>query len=751
MAMIDFLRSRGIRAALRAHLLFVVFAGMLPMGLLAGWLLVQSWQGQQQEVRRGVQDAAVTLASAVRSELDGSVRKLEFLSRSPLISPRTMAGFYKTALEAVASSPEWESVALIRSDGLQVFNLASPFGAPLPPAGTLPYEQRVLREKQPGISDLLSGQGREAAMIQIGVPVLSDGEVRYILSATLSLARFGELLGRAAGSADGLVGIVDGERRFIWRAGVPAESVGTPLAVPIAEAMARATYGIERFVMQGGEPVYASWAPVRGTAWHALYGVPSEPMEKALARNLALMSGGWALCALGGILLTGFLSQRIARSIRLAARAAENASAGKPVPPIESSVTEIDALAVALHRVSERVGREAVLRREAERVRERLLGQEQEARVRAEADNRAKDEFLAMLGHELRNPLAAIVNASHLLKRVDPAAPEATAANAIVMRQSEHLRRLIDDLLDVGRVITGKIALDRRPADLAESVEQALRTLAAAGRTQRHHLTYERETAWVDGDATRLEQIATNLVTNALTYSPAGSAIRVHVRQRGGDAILTVTDEGQGIAREQLPHVFELFYQADQALSRPRGGLGIGLTLVRRLAELHGGSVQAESAGPGTGSTFTVRLPAIAVPTPVQRGVPVRAEQQHVHRILLVEDNEDARATLRGLLELKGHAVIDAPDGAAALLALRGFSPDVALVDIGLPGMNGYQLAREIRRRHGSAIRLIAVSGYGLPEHRRRSAEAGFEGHLVKPVEPAELDRALEGAFSRVA
>jgi signal transduction histidine kinase len=379
----------------------------------------------------------------------------------------------------------------------------------------------------------------------------------------------------------------------------------------------------------------------------------------------------------------------------------------------------------------------------------RLLAREHAARAEAEAASRGKDELLAMLGHELRNPLAAITTACRLLHDAE-APPEALQrAREILLRQNAHLAHLVDDLLDVARVTSGKIVLTPRPLELAQVVRQAVGTLAASGRTSRHRLGLDLAPVWVDADGTRLEQVVANLVGNALKFTPAGGAIEVAVREEDGEAVLTVRDTGAGIDAALLPRVFDLFVQAPEGPQRGSGGLGLGLTLVRRIAELHGGRVEARSDGPGRGSTFVVRLPALAPPAPAP-AAPARPEPAARRgRILLIEDNADARELLRISLERAGHEVHEAGDGPAGLDALLRLRPDVALVDVGLPGFDGHELARRARAALDGAVYLIALTGYGQPEDRRQALAAGFDAHLVKPVDPPVLLATLRASLTR--
>jgi signal transduction histidine kinase len=382
-------------------------------------------------------------------------------------------------------------------------------------------------------------------------------------------------------------------------------------------------------------------------------------------------------------------------------------------------------------------------RRRQYEVRDHLLERE---RIAAElrAESRAKDEFLAMLGHELRNPLAAIAAAAHLLDTVAPPDVEpAVTARRVIGRQLRHVTRLVDDLLDVSRVTTGKIVLSRRPLDVAVTVANAVAVLRSSGRLDNHTVEMSAVSAWVDADEVRLDQIVTNLVVNALKYTPVGGRIDVTVEACDSTVCLAVRDSGIGIAPDLLPRVFDLFVQAAPAIERTQGGLGIGLTLVRRLVELHGGTVEAQSHGLGHGSTFVVRLPARAA-APSMPARAVRVPATGARRVLVVEDHHDAREMLAVLLKQAGHEVYEAADGVDGLaLALRE-RPDAAIIDVGLPGLDGYEVARRIRAgTDGAHMLLVAVTGYGLPEDRRRALDAGFDRHLVKPVEQDQLADAL--------
>lgn len=360
--------------------------------------------------------------------------------------------------------------------------------------------------------------------------------------------------------------------------------------------------------------------------------------------------------------------------------------------------------------------------------------------------DRVKDEFLAVLGHELRNPLAALLAAGHVL-RPTAREPGALKATQVIDRQVAHMTRLIEDLLDIARVARGKVSLSREPLDLAKLVERAADEMRLAGRLSEHELRLDLTEAWVRADAARMQQLFANLLGNAVKYTPAGGRVAITVRRDRDEAILRVHDSGVGMSPELAARVFDLFVQGEVSGSRGGGGLGIGLALVRHLAELHGGKAFAASGGPGRGSVFTVTLPAIeAQELPEAPGAP---EPPHApHSILLVEDNADARNTMFAALELHGHHVYEAADGHAGIRVLEAVKPDVAIIDIGLPDLTGYEIASALRERPGrDKMVLIAMTGLDRPESSRRAREAGFDDYITKPVTPEHLVRLIDAAF----
>ena len=369
-----------------------------------------------------------------------------------------------------------------------------------------------------------------------------------------------------------------------------------------------------------------------------------------------------------------------------------------------------------------------------------LFAREQTARAEAEAANHAKDQFLALLAHELRNPLAPIVTSAALLRRPGIPATVVEHSAGIVERQARSLARLLDDLLDVSRITRDRIDLRWVVLSIADAVERALEATRPLVDERRHvvSVTMPERPLYVEADPARLEQIIVNVLNNAAKYTPPDGHISVVVAQEGDEVVLRVSDTGIGIPEDMLSRIFDLFVQGDQSLAHTSGGLGIGLTLVHRLVKLHHGRVEAHSVGPGRGSQFTVALPlsrqASAPAGPAS--APARCPPADV---LLIEDNDDARQSLRALLEHEGHRVAETADGTSGLNRDETMRPDIVLIDIGLPGLDGYEVARRIRARRGTNPILVAITGYGQIDDQRRSLAAGFDAHLTKPVSPDQL------------
>jgi PAS domain S-box-containing protein len=379
----------------------------------------------------------------------------------------------------------------------------------------------------------------------------------------------------------------------------------------------------------------------------------------------------------------------------------------------------------------------------------RDITEKKRAQQALEDANRYKDEFLAMLAHELRNPLAPISNALQLLRVVDASSPQATHARAVMERQLAHLVRLVDDLMEVSRITRGKIELRRETLLLSSVMLSAVETARPALEAAHHNFRIDMpaEAVELDGDFVRLAQVISNLLGNAAKYTDPGGEISLEAAREDGAALIRVRDNGIGIEPEMLPRIFDMFAQVPASQRRSQGGLGIGLALARALVEMHGGTIEATSEGRGKGSAFTVRLPVAAArrrADPVSSLRSTRRPDGPRRRVLIVDDNVDAAETLQMVVSTMGHDAETVHDGAAALDAARRQKPDIVLLDISMPGMDGFTVARSIRGEPALRdIRVVALTGFGQQDDRRRSREAGFDDHLVKPVTPEDLRRLL--------
>jgi signal transduction histidine kinase/ActR/RegA family two-component response regulator len=716
---------------LRRRLFVLVAAALLPVAIASGIAIYSLYLQHRARSEQSVLEVARALSTAVDAEIDRTLSILRALASSTALEQEDFDAFRQRVERA--RQPSWTTVILVDATGRQLINTGIPAGTPLPQLVERESFEQAVRSAAPVIGRLRKGPLGNWG-VALRVPVMRDGQVRYVLTAVLSPTTILEILQRTRMPADWVVAVADSAGIRVARTQSPEQSLGTPFSPTLVEMMARGgPEGTGVTHNSEGVPVFTAYTRSPETGWITAVGLPVRGVQVEAVRSFTTFGGG-VLLSLGlGILAALLVARSITRPIAQVGEAALMVGRRRPLELPRTEIREIQDVAEALA-ASERE------RAQGEAERENLLRSEQQARAAAEGANRAKDEFLAMLGHELRNPLGAIANASALLDH--PGLDEARKQDArgIILRQVSHLTRLTDDLLDAGRAVMGKIVLQRRPVDMGAIAAQALGTLRASGRTQRHAIETKLESAWVDADAIRLDQILANLVINAVKYSPAGSTIRVVVRREGPEVVVSVADQGIGIPPELAPRVFDLFVQGDRQLDRSLGGLGIGLTLVRRLAEMHGGSAEVRSEGDGKGSEFIVRLPAIEAPDSSTL-VPAQAKPTRALDILIVEDNDDARETLRVLLEMNGHRVHAEPDGERGLETALRVRPTLMLLDVGLPLMDGYELARRIRAADGWETRptLVAVTGYGQPADRSRALAAGFDLHLAKPVDPQRI------------
>ena len=952
---------------LRAYLVSLTLATLLPVAIFAaivGYFLVEE---QRETFRRGAEERTLALLTAVDAELRGSIDAVEALSQVMSLAEDDLAYFRGTAKRVLAGQPHWTNINLARPDRQRLVDLLAPEGAALPPITDDGEIASLLQEQKPVVSGLASGPVSKHWNFAVRVPVVQDGAVRYVLSAVVRPDAIARLVAAQDLPAGWVAVVLDRNNRIVARSVDPDKSQGQLASQSLREALARAPSGWFRGSTIEGTEVYTPYRRSGTTGWAFAMGIPASAVDAVAWRSMGLLAVG-LLGAVGlAIWLARVVGRRLATPIAELATASEALGRGEAARvPDTARVDEVRLLAqsfqsaVGAMRASEerlrmalaagRMGnwewdvrtnevawsaaleaihglapgtfpgtfaayekdihpedRESVrqaiernldgggdhhieyrivrpdgstrwvegrgrvfrdesgaparvvgvctdvterkrsedgLRQTEERMRsvvdnvvdgiisidergamqtfnpaaERIfgyaaaevigqnvkmlmpepyrsghdgyianyvrtgqakiigIGREVEGRRKdgstfpldlavsafyigsrryftgvvrditerkraeqalKEAD-RAKDEFLATLSHELRNPLAALTTAAHVLKVGDPGSAAAAQARAVIDRQTRQMARLVADLLDLSAISMGKVALQREPLDLAQAMGKLVQVWRASGRLERHAVSLELASVWVDADRGRIEQIAGNLLDNALKFTPGGKAVALSVREEGGEALLRVADEGIGLASADAERMFGLFVQGAEA----RGGMGVGLALVKRLTELHGGTVRVESEGHGRGATFTVRLPA--VPKPAEQAA--RAlEGAGARSVLIVEDNDDARQMLQAALALGGHEVRTARNGESALALAAESFPDVALIDLGLPDISGYEVARRLRAACGRRMALIALTGYGQADDRRRAFEAGFDAHLTKPVTAERLQQALGG------
>jgi signal transduction histidine kinase len=589
----------------------MLLVSMVPIGLLAGALLYLHWRVQEHERERSQIESVRLLAAAVDNALDSSVERLAIFARLWSSSPLREEAIYVQAKEAVKANADWANILAFSADGRGVFRADAPFGAAMPSGPQFELWQPVFAERRPVISDIFPGPNGGAQIVAVGVPVIRDGKVTHVLIAELDLDWYDRLMARQGLPAGAVAGLFDRSFSFVARSTEGPARRGQDPSPALVKDMKRKPEGLARYTNLNGTAVYTAWTFTHH-GWGVGFATPSAPVDNAFWHHLALFGFLWAAAVAAGMLYAFWKARPIAAALEaLEGQARHLATGGRIASLPDSHVAEVSRLVASLERTSE-------VLQTATRERDRSLDIEREARAHAEAASLAKDEFLAMLSHELRNPLAAIWTAAAIVKSDGRSPEQLEFAVRVIDRQIRHLRRMLDDLLDVGRAMTGKIILERTPIELAAHTRHVVETLQTTGRLSDRYVRLDAVPVWVDGDQTRIEQILTNLLVNAATYTGPGGNIRVRIAREAAEAVLVVADDGKGIEPENLPRVFDLFFQAEATSDRSTGGLGIGLTLVQRLVTLHGGVVTANSDGRGTGATFVVRFPAVPEPTRAQ-------------------------------------------------------------------------------------------------------------------------------------
>jgi signal transduction histidine kinase/CheY-like chemotaxis protein len=722
----------------RSHIALLVLAILAPTVVFSAVALDLLLTAERQAALRSMQELARASINVMDREMTFAMATAQTLSTSRVLHAGAIEDFY--AQTKAANSQREIHAALIDENGQQLFNTVRPFGTtiPAPAAITQARVGNVIAGGVPVYSGLIKGSATGKYVVSVEYPVrIRDGR-RLIVNEWMYSDHLNKLLPDEKIPPSWLIAVFDRQGITIARNKNPEKFIGHPPREERRRTILAGFEGIGRAYTRDGVEMYGAWERSSITGWTVGVGVPVTEIEKTAVQSVALTAAGFItalLFALGGAVL---FSRRLLGAIGTVAADAELLSRHR-IPPVKDlRVDEMNRLQLALHDA----GR---LLAAAQDSRQRTLDEARAARDHAEeaqriaeSQNQAKDEFLAMLGHELRNPLAAIASGMVVLNLPGVDADRAAKARSIIGRQTGHLTKLVDDLLDAHRILSGKIRLALRPVDLKLALEGCLAGFETRGAMRNHQVRVDLDAATIQGDPTRLEQMFCNLVDNALKYTPEGGGIDITLRTEAGIAVLAIADTGIGLAPELLAKAFEVFVQG-KVVNRSKGGLGIGLAVVDALARQQGGTLAAQSAGVGQGSVFTLRFPTIDAGPGVPAATP-EASAQAAGTVLVIEDNRDVREMTALMLTEHGLAVHVAENGAEGIALATSTGPDVALIDLDLPDMSGHDVAARLRKDpRTAAIRLIAVTGYGQPTDRTRALGAGFDTHLTKPVPLEQL------------
>jgi PAS domain S-box-containing protein len=794
------------------HLFVVVLSALLPLLLVAVVLAIILVRGEREATERALRESAQRLAQALDAEFQRSYAALEGLARGDTLRRGDLKTFYREATELRDRLELWDNVLLLSPRADHLLNLRRPYGEVLPPVPQPEGTLTAAATKKPYVSGALKGRVETEWLMYIAYPVIHDGEVRYVIGATMNYRYWTRWLAANASSGTA-AGLIDGNGVLLARTQDPERVVGQPVQPWYRDLIAGSASGFSRGQGVTDSDVVVAFHRAALSGWTVNVFTSGAVLDAPMRKTALWVS----LAVSAALLIAAGLAMRRARVIEQGQRASDALlrrseerfrSIAHAMPAIVW-VAGGSGLVFTNQRWEELTGQPAEqalgrgwlecvhpedrVRLAPQAVRSRATGEPYEGEIRyrvrdggyrwhtfralpgpgeqgpgaqwvgcavdiheareaqqalREADRR-KDEFLATLAHELRNPLAPIVNSLHLLKMPGADAPMVQQARDIMERQVQHLVRLVDDLLDVQRVVSGKIELRKEAVDLLSVVTRAVETAQPLIDARQHRLELKSidKDLLVNGDPVRLVQVVGNLLTNAARYTEPGGHIIVSASTDSEQAVLRIEDNGIGIPDHVLPHVFEAFVQGDQRATRAVGGLGIGLTLVKSLVELHGGKVEIGGKADGAGTRVTVRLP-LARPAEAQDLDPgasgAVAAPAGPQRILVVDDNRDAADSLAALLRMQAHDVQVAYDGASALDAAKGRLPGFVFLDIGMPGMDGYETARRLRSMPGmQRAVIVALTGWGQAQDRHRSTMAGFDRHLVKPPDPDAVRRIL--------
>jgi len=736
---------------LRRRLFLLAAVAIVPLALVSGIGLYLLSVQQRAQVERVSLELARAVATAVDAELRSSVSVLEALAAVLTLERNERAAFHERARRVLETQPTWAAISLTDPAGTRVADTRYPPGGELPTIAERESFEQVVRTRAPAIGGLARSAGGPL-LFAVRVPVLRDGTLHYVLSVSVRPEAIRDVITRQQVPSDWVISIFDQHGRRVARSRAHEESLGGPASPSLQALLVQgAKDGIGPTYTLEGARIYTPYSRLSPSGWTAALGLPAAVVEGAMYRSLAVYGGGLLLSLALGTLAALLVARSINRPIADLRDAAQALGRGEAMPPPATAIQEIRDVAEALVTA-------AAERRHAE-------VQERRARETAEEADRAKEQFLAVLSHELRTPLNAVYGWARMLQAGQLRGDDAVRAVEAIVRNADMQVQLIDDLLDVSRIVTGKMRLDVRAVDLAAVVDSALDAVRPAAQAKgiRVQSVLDPRAGPVMGDPARLQQVLWNLLMNAVKFTPKSGRVQVHLQRVNSHVEIIVSDTGQGIAPAMLPYVFDRFRQSDSSTTRTHGGLGLGLALVKHLVELHGGSVLARSAGDGLGATFVVSLPLSIVEMPehhAPRAHPSAPSPEPLPpitrldglRVLVVDDDPEALALAAAILTGAGaeaRTCLAAPD---ALDQLRQWRPDVLVSDIEMPGEDGYTLIAKVRALDagaGGRTPAVALTAYGRMQDRVRSLAVGYTMHVPKPVDPGELTTIIASVAPR--
>lgn len=710
----------------------ITLSALLPVVLLSYYLLFEEAQRQKRDTVDAARDLMRTTITAVDSELDHSVAALDALAASPRLRGADLHEFRVEAREFLARRPDWSNIVLSTPDAQQLVNARLPDGARLPYRFDPDGIAQVVRTKQAQYGPIVFSPVLREFSFSVKSPIIQDNEVRYVLTAIFLPKIVQKLIKTVSLPGGSVLVVLDSQNKVVARSLNETEWVGKTPSESLLQLVNQ-----ENFVDAAitttleGQRVYTVLDRSGRSGWTAAIGIPVEMVDGPANRLYGMLAVGILLSAGLGFLVATTIGRSIARPVKSLEKAALSIGYGEKPEIPQTSITEI-----------KKVG-EALLN--AFHDREAALAKERQARESAENANKAKDEFLAMLGHELRNPLAPIHSVAQLLKMRGLSQERIASLGATIERQTNHLIRLVNDLLDASRVTRRLVTLQKEIVDVRSAIHEAVEQVADRVKKGEHNLSLSlgAEPVFVLADRARLIQIFVNLLDNAVKYTLKKGTILVEVAPHPETVSITVKDNGSGISTELLPKIFDLFQQSERSLDRQTGGLGIGLSIVKGLVELHGGKIGAHSDGPGKGSEFEIELTRVrtGMPQAIDVRQPFSGDDLQNVTVVVVDDNADAAEAVSCYLsERYGCNASQFHDPEVALARIIEAMPEVCILDIGMPGMDGFTLVKLLKTHHALKDTVfIALSGYGSPQDKQNAFAAGFDHHVTKPVDIDDL------------